>query len=344
MRACLLISLVALPLTNAVSEPADVALEIAANGHPALVRRTRAGMMSAAASDAMDGVAAVDEHELVAELDTAGADGMDGAEVAARTTCPCNGGFRYMDRVTALLPHPSGALGIRKGDYGVVRAARDTGPVQVLVEFDDYKYGHTGHCEVARDSCASFPVCQEAHTRSLWWVTCDDIQSLGYTGLDETCSHEDWSDWTECSRTCGHGTRGRSRAPLPATAHSGQHCGSDVQHEAEECAVQGCPGGSPEVYNVSDATEAKTLQDCMWGTWSEWEKHGHCSKLCSKDNIQIRTRFTVQGPRAGGWRCRGPWKDERVCGAGSCTNDTLESSSDLHLVTRPTRLAMLAES
>eukprot|EP00971_Amphidinium_carterae_P045662 898503-Amphidinium_carterae.1 len=249
-----------------------------------------------------------------------------------------------MDRVTAILPHPSGALGIRKGDYGVVRAARDSGPVHVLVEFDDYKYGHTGHCEIARDSCTSFPVCQESHRRSLWWVTCAEIQSLGYSGDDEPCSHKDWSDWTECSRTCGQGARERSRAPLPATTHSGQHCGSDVQHEEEECAMQGCPGGTPEAYNISDATEAKTLQDCMWGSWSEWEKHGHCSKLCSKDNIQVRTRFTVQGPRAGGWRCRGPWKDERLCGAGSCTNDTLESSGDLHLVTKPTRLAMLAES
>lgn len=55
-----------------------------------------------------------------------------------------------------------------------------------------------------------------------------------------------WTSWTQCDRTCGNGTKIRSRScSHPAPAFSGLTCIQQNLGESEEamfCKLQNCPG------------------------------------------------------------------------------------------------------
>lgn len=51
-----------------------------------------------------------------------------------------------------------------------------------------------------------------------------------------------WRGWSDCSQTCGGGTRNRTRlCNNPRPEFGGLDCAGD-ETEIEECSSQGCPG------------------------------------------------------------------------------------------------------
>lgn len=50
----------------------------------------------------------------------------------------------------------------------------------------------------------------------------------------------DWTNWTECSVTCGDGKKTRSRDCSPPT-HGGKDCEGEPT-ETEDCKNDDCPG------------------------------------------------------------------------------------------------------
>merc|ERR1711962_886695 len=94
-------------------------------------------------------------------------------------------------------------------------------------------------------------------------VTCS--QSL----CTEACVVSDWSDFTECSVTCGDGTQRRTRFLV-----SGNQ--TQCQEELEEvvtCSGEPCP------------------EACVVSDWSDFTE---CSVTCG-DGTQRRTRSLVSG-------------------------------------------------
>ncbi|XP_051649408.1 hemicentin-1 isoform X5 [Manacus candei] len=113
-------------------------------------------------------------------------------------------------------------------------------------------------------------------------------------------SWSEWGPWEECSKSCGHGNRTRSRTcSAPPAQHGGQPCkGSAV--ESVMCNVKPCP---------------------VAGEWSPWLPWGPCSETCGQ-GTQRRARLCASpAPAHGGQRCRGPDTQLQLCQRRHCPVD-----------------------
>ena len=54
------------------------------------------------------------------------------------------------------------------------------------------------------------------------------------------CEVEDWSEWSDCSATCGGGTKTRGRGVVQAAENGGAVC--PALEEKEPCNTDQCPG------------------------------------------------------------------------------------------------------
>nr|XP_057930592.1 spondin-1b isoform X1 [Doryrhamphus excisus] len=90
------------------------------------------------------------------------------------------------------------------------------------------------------------------------------------------CMLSPWSDWSECSVTCGRGLRTRQRMLKSDPAQ----CNEELE-QTEKCMLPECP------------------IDCMVSEWSEWSE---CNKSCGKGHT-IRTRMIKLEPQFGGNVC-----------------------------------------
>uniref|UniRef100_A0A8C8EIF3 Spondin-1 n=1 Tax=Oncorhynchus tshawytscha TaxID=74940 RepID=A0A8C8EIF3_ONCTS len=92
------------------------------------------------------------------------------------------------------------------------------------------------------------------------------------------CMLSPWSDWSDCSVTCGKGMRTRQRV-LKSPVELGE-CTEDLE-QVEKCMLPECP------------------TDCMVSEWTEWSE---CNKSCGKGHM-IRTRMVKLEPQFGGDLC-----------------------------------------
>uniref|UniRef100_A0A6Q2ZAA6 Spondin-1 n=1 Tax=Esox lucius TaxID=8010 RepID=A0A6Q2ZAA6_ESOLU len=91
------------------------------------------------------------------------------------------------------------------------------------------------------------------------------------------CMLSPWSDWSDCSVTCGKGLRTRQR--MLKSLDLGE-CTEELD-QVERCMQPECP------------------MDCMVSEWTEWSE---CNKSCGKGHT-IRTRVVELEPQFGGEPC-----------------------------------------
>ena len=105
-----------------------------------------------------------------------------------------------------------------------------------------------------------------------------------------------WSQWSECSTTCGTGTQDREReCNNPAPQYGGDNC-TGVSAETRSCLdLPPCP------------------VDCKWNEWSNWTE---CSLSCD-NGTQIRSR-TFEPALHGGNECEGPEVESELCNTQAC--------------------------
>uniref|UniRef100_A0A4W3K1N1 Spondin-1 n=1 Tax=Callorhinchus milii TaxID=7868 RepID=A0A4W3K1N1_CALMI len=87
-----------------------------------------------------------------------------------------------------------------------------------------------------------------------------------------------WSEWSDCSVTCGIGMRTRQRM-LKSPSEVGE-CNEELE-QIEKCMLPECP------------------TDCMVTEWADWSE---CNKSCGKGHV-IRTRMIKLEPQFGGALC-----------------------------------------
>jgi len=111
-----------------------------------------------------------------------------------------------------------------------------------------------------------------------------------------------WGDWSECSETCGGGTKSRKYSVNTPAENGGEECPKeDGENENESCNTQGCP------------------VDCVgsWGYWSE------CSKKYGNDGEKFREYTITKQASNGGDEC--PHKPHHV-ETESCDGEKLDTN------------------
>jgi len=109
--------------------------------------------------------------------------------------------------------------------------------------------------------------------------------------FDPDCVMGDWTDWGDCTKTCGSGTRSRSRKEISGPADGGK-CG--CHEEAETCNSKEC------------------TVDCQMGEWSAWTA---CSKTCG-GGTSSRSREVLSTPDVQGLcDCT---KEAKACNKDDC--------------------------
>lgn len=112
------------------------------------------------------------------------------------------------------------------------------------------------------------------------------------------CLVSNWSAWSTCTRTCGGGTRSRTRTIVRQPANGGMACPELIEREV--CNSQECTGPQP----------------CLLSDWTDF---GACTKLCG-GGTRTRTRYVLQLPMNGGTACD-VTTQELPCNTNACPQD-----------------------
>ncbi|XP_043915241.1 spondin-1 [Protopterus annectens] len=110
------------------------------------------------------------------------------------------------------------------------------------------------------------------------------------------CMLTPWTEWSDCSVTCGKGMRTRRRM-LKSSADLGD-CNEELD-QTEKCMLPECP------------------MDCQVTEWSQWSE---CNKSCGKGHV-IRTRMIKMEPQFGGAPCP-ETVQRKKCKLRKCSRDT----------------------
>jgi len=114
------------------------------------------------------------------------------------------------------------------------------------------------------------------------------------------CALAEWSDWSDCSVSCGPGIMERTRAVDAAAQHGGKDCSAqDLLYEKKYCSLPTCP------------------VDCEWVDWLDWSS---CSTSCG-DGHSSRTRMVKTEKMYGGKDCVGETAQDRDCDNAACPVD-----------------------
>ena len=138
-----------------------------------------------------------------------------------------------------------------------------------------------------------------------------------------------WSEWSEfgdCTVTCGGGTQERTRTCTnPEPEFGGDDCVGDSS-EIQDCGTDPCPSELNVIpmYYLCNCYCFITLSSCILivdGMWSEWSEFGDCSVTCG-GGTQERTRTcTNPAPEFGGDDCVGDSLETQDCGTNPCPSE-----------------------
>jgi len=125
----------------------------------------------------------------------------------------------------------------------------------------------------------------------------------GPTPVD--CELADWSEWTDCSATCGEGRHSRTRKVIMDAEHNGQACSGTILETQACMAPEPCP-----------------VKDCTLSAWSDWS-------VCDGERHLQRYRLRqVLTPAVGlGKQCQDALKETNGCPAPEPVDCALSSWS-----------------
>merc|ERR1719219_2155252 len=106
-----------------------------------------------------------------------------------------------------------------------------------------------------------------------------------------------WGSYGSCSKTCGGGTKTRTRScDSPQPQHGGQTCPGQAS-ESASCNTNSCP---------------------IDGGWGSWGSYGSCSKNCGGGTKNRTRSCDSPEPQLGGQTCLGASSQSASCNTYSC--------------------------
>ncbi|KAK2838428.1 hypothetical protein Q7C36_013242 [Tachysurus vachellii] len=139
------------------------------------------------------------------------------------------------------------------------------------------------------------------------------------------CMLSEWTEWSECNKSCGKGHMIRTRMVKLEPQFGGIPCSETVQRK--KCKIRKCtrgPRASDRKKSKQDSTERRRSKagrlstwtneeipgSCKLGQWSNWTE---CTKQCG-GGVQQRVRPVRKKDKG---KCR-PLKENRMCNEQSC--------------------------
>lgn len=116
----------------------------------------------------------------------------------------------------------------------------------------------------------------------------------------QDCVVGSWSEWSQCTKTCGGGQHVRLRGVHQAARHGGLPCDEDLA-VTRPCATQPC--------------QKEVCQDCAWGDWAAW------SECVSCGGQRSRRRSIKTLPNHCGKPCDGGMAKEIDACTSACEKD-----------------------
>ncbi|XP_053571495.1 SCO-spondin-like [Bombina bombina] len=128
---------------------------------------------------------------------------------------------------------------------------------------------------------------------------CSDLPPCtGEECSQRNCSWNPWSEWTECSRSCGAGQQTRLRN-YNAPGDNGSWCEDIMSGNLERrfCNLQACK---------------------VHGSWSKWSPWSWCDRTCGGGKSVRSRTCTSPPPKNGGNDCPGEKYHVRICNPKPC--------------------------
>eukprot|EP00397_Hematodinium_sp_SG-2012_P000943 GEMP01000944.1.p1 GENE.GEMP01000944.1~~GEMP01000944.1.p1 ORF type:complete len:1628 (+),score=304.02 GEMP01000944.1:2-4885(+) len=127
-----------------------------------------------------------------------------------------------------------------------------------------------------------------------------------HSTISRNCEFSPWTEYSDCTRSCGPGQRFRSREILKHAQNLGSFCTGST-HEVQPC-------------NRGQCYSAHPSRDCQWGLWVSWSA---CSHSCLGGQ-QSRERSVLVASRYGGKLCEGAaTREVRGCNTQECADKVL---------------------
>jgi len=115
------------------------------------------------------------------------------------------------------------------------------------------------------------------------------------------CVVSNYSEFSECTTSCGTGYKTKTRNIVTSPQHGGAHCGD--LYVVDECNTHACP------------------VNCELSAWSDYTP---CTKSCGIGGEQTKLRSVSRESMYGGEACA-PLQDTRVCNVHACPINCLMS-------------------
>jgi len=119
------------------------------------------------------------------------------------------------------------------------------------------------------------------------------------------CAWRKWSEWTDCSQTCGGGMTSRNRTVHWESANGGQQCQGNPQ-QSELCNSHHCP------------------IDCVWNDWTSWSSCGNGGSHTCGSGTSQRSRTAKIEAEYGGAPCVGDSTQTVTCNTAECICPSVE--------------------
>uniref|UniRef100_A0A7S2AEL5 Spondin-like TSP1 domain-containing protein n=1 Tax=Alexandrium andersonii TaxID=327968 RepID=A0A7S2AEL5_9DINO len=123
---------------------------------------------------------------------------------------------------------------------------------------------------------------------------------MGQPCPEHDCLWADWSEWGECSASCGGGQRSRSHEITRMPSDNGRVCEAVDKEETWPCNVQAC-----------------VPPPCQDGAWAEWGGWSSCSTSCG-GGFRHRMREVARTANECGSPPFGDARQEEFCKVASC--------------------------
>ena len=136
-------------------------------------------------------------------------------------------------------------------------------------------------------------------------------------------NYTEWSDWSDCSTTCGNGEKYRTRnCTNPPPAFGGMDCSfigmdRDVQTCQQRACAGRCYGCSMQHLRLRFYSHHcfVSVVDGNWGAWGNWST---CSATCGHGTVHRKRTCDGPAPANGGKPCAGEGHETTVCSMTPC--------------------------